>query len=138
MRKDILFTDNMTKANIVNYIALDREIAEHLTRKEGKLHKHGLSDHDIRILRKAMQKLGRYQDEFEFDLVSADCDGATWKRFFPNEFFTKEEKREIEDEMWIHAIPSQYDCTGQCFTCSISFYEVPAGTWVYHTKGYDY
>ncbi len=140
MRKDILFTDNMSKKDITCYIVLDREIADHLTRKEGRLVKHGLSDHDVRILRRAMRRLGRYQDENEFDYVQIKGEGydsTTWKKFFPNEFFTKEEQKEIMDEMWIHALPSQYDCTGQEFTWAIYFFKVPNGTWIYHRKGYD-
>lgn len=138
-----MVTDRMSKHDIKMYIVLDRMIAETKTKHTGKKVHHGLTNEEVHHLRNAMRNLGRYTEEFgykgwDFELVKAEYDDEVWKRFFPNEFFTKEEKREIEEDMWIHAKPSQYDCTGQRFTCFIDFYEVPNGTWIYHRIGYDY
>lgn len=136
-----MITNRMSKHDIEMYLVLDRMIAKDRSEKTGKKCHHGLSDMDIHHLRMAMRNLGIGKDEWGFDYVSLKGDGydsETRKAFFPNEFYTDEEKREIEDEMWIHCPPSQYDCTGRPFTIIIYFFEVPNGTWIYHRIGYDY
>lgn len=133
----LLHSDHMTKKEIRTYILFDIEGAK----MKGGLD-HYLSNKDIRHIRNSLRNLGRPHEEFcgwKFDLVgSSHIDVEIWKRFFPNQFFTDEEKKEIEDEMWQHCTPSQYDCTGQRFTHFINFFEVPNGTWIYHRLGYDY
>lgn len=136
-----MVTNRMCKHDIECYIVLDRMIADTKSKHTGKKVKHGLSDKEVRNLRESMKNLGVYKDEWDFDLVREDSrnyDRTLWKKFFPNEFYTDDEKHEIREEMWIHAMPSQYDCTGQEFTSWIEFYEVPAGTWIYHRKDYDF
>lgn len=136
-----MITDRMTKQDIKLYLVLDMALAKSKTEQTGKKHHHGLSNEDVHHLREAMRNLGIGKDGWGFDYVPLKGDGfdsETRKAFFPNEFYTAEEKREIEDEMWIHAMPSQYDCTGQAFTITIDFFEVPKGTWIYHRIGYDY
>ena len=136
MQKPILFSDYMTGKEISAYIEFDREIAQ----ASGL--KHYLCGKDIRHIRNSLANLYNRTQEFGYDgwdftLVHAEYDDELWKRFIPNEFFTPEEKREIEDDMWIHCPPSMYDCTGHRFTFSIRFFEVPAGTWIYHHISYD-
>ncbi len=131
----LLHSNHMTKEDIRHYILFDRELAKI------KGLAHYLSNNDIRYIRNSLKNLGLPHEEFggwKFDLVSAGLDNETWKCFFPNRFFTAEEQREIEEEMWQHCTPSQYDCTGQRFTHFIGFFKVPNGTWIYHRLGYDY
>lgn len=99
--------------------------------------KHGLYGEDIHRMREIANELGNREDEFGLKLVSCDYDWSLWKIFVPGDYFTEEEEKETRDEMWIHAYPSQYDCTGQDFTLWIKFFKVPGGTWVYHRVGRD-
>lgn len=62
--------------------------------------------------------------------------GGNWdsywqKVFFPGEQWTEEEKREFVEDNWVHATPSQYDCTGQVFTWAIDVFNVPGGVVAY-------
>ena len=125
-----------SKSDLAFAYSMDRELAE-LKREYGIKCKHGLSDDDIRKMRRVAQELGRYKDENGFDFVTArdSGDSSLWKTF-TEEKFTDEEKRELMDEWWIH-IYSPYDCTGKEFTQWIGFFEVPNGTWIYHRKGID-
>lgn len=126
-----------SRENIRNTYLLDRLIAE-MRRGRGEKCKHGLTDDKLRELRQAVKEYSlEWEDEWGFKLVSSDYEDTLWKLFVPGEHFTEEEKKETREEMWIHCMPSQYDCTGQIFTQWIDFFDVPGGTWVYHKKGMD-
>lgn len=138
----ILHSNHMTKNDIRAYILLDRELTQMKRDITGNTKlKHHFDRDDIRHIRNSLKNLGVIHEDFgynlSFDLVHAEMDNETWKCFVP-EHLSDEDKRELEDGMWIHCRPSQYDCTGQRFTHFIDFYEVPAGTWIYHRLGYDY
>lgn len=63
-------------------------------------------------------------------------DGFIIKTFVPKKL-TIDERVEITDMEW-RAVPyPAYDCTGCPFSTQLSFYEVPAGTWIYHHISYD-
>lgn len=63
-------------------------------------------------------------------------DGYLMKRFIPGGM-TEAEKAEFEDYEWIELRWSPYDCTGRAFSQWMSFHDVPGGTWVYHSIGFD-
>lgn len=46
-------------------------------------------------------------------------------------------KQYIHDQIWIEAMPSMYDCTGQYFSRWCSFYRTPRGWRIYHSIGID-
>lgn len=129
---------NNSKRDLRFAYSLDRELRD-FKREHGLNVKHGLSDDDVRRMREVTRNLDNYEDEWGFKLISCDTRYGvycTYKKFF-EEYFTEDEKKEIKDEMWIHCMPSQYDCTGQTFTTSIQFFETPRGTWVYHFTAVD-
>ena len=66
-----------------------------------------------------------------------DFDTMWMKVFFSGEHWTEEEKQEFIDENWIHAMPSQYDCTGQVFTWAIDVFNVPSGVVAYIRNAID-
>ena len=47
-----------------------------------------------------------------------------WTKEWFEEPFTEKEKEDYIEDHWIHATPSQYDCTGQTFTVSIYVFNV--------------
>lgn len=132
------------KHDLACAIVMDRLLAK-TKRDHGVPCKHGLSDDEIRHMRQYMHRNTDFDtrsqavsDDFRF--VTCDtkygCDVTT--KCFKSEKYTAKEKREIEEDLWIHAMPSQYDCTGQEFTTRIKFFEVPNGTWIYHFTSFDY
>ena len=61
-----------------------------------------------------------------------------WQKvFFTGEHWTEEEKKEFIEDAWIHAKPSQYDCTGQVFTWAIDVFNVPSGVVAYIRNAID-
>ena len=61
-----------------------------------------------------------------------------WQKiFFKDDHWTEEEKQEFIEAAWIHAKPSQYDCTGQVFTWAIDVFNVPNGVVAYIRNALD-
>ena len=66
-----------------------------------------------------------------------DYDSFWQKIFFKDDHWTEEEKQEFIEAAWIHAKPSQYDCTGQVFTWAIDVFNVPNGVVAYIRNALD-
>ena len=78
-----------------------------------------------------------YNNYGEIVNCGGDYDSFWQKIFFPGERWTDEEKNEFIEENWIHAMPSQYDCTGQTFTWAIDVFNVPSGVVAYIRNAID-
>jgi len=81
--------------------------------------------------------IGLPRKDHEWRLVKEyGIDGYLIKRFVSGHM-TAAEKARFEEDNWVHAPATAYDCTGKPFTSWISFHEVPEGTWVYHMISFD-
>ena len=90
-----------------------------------------------RMLRKIRSRQAPPEPEYKWSVVHVDnYDSMILKTFIPHHF-TVEDKYVFSDRYSYYYSPSPYDCTGQRFTISMDFYEVPEGTWVYHHVGID-
>ena len=63
-------------------------------------------------------------------------DGMLVKQFIPGKM-SDEDRELLKESIWIEAPYSAYDCTGALFSNRITLYDVPGGTWVYHSIGRD-
>lgn len=81
---------------------------------------------------------GNYPRQSDWITVNWDVaeDGYTQKRFLPYHL-SDAGKLAFENAHWISIGSPYYDCTGLPFTRRITFHEIPAGTWVYHSVGID-
>lgn len=60
-----------------------------------------------------------------------DWDSYWTKVFFDGEHWTDEEKDQFREAVWIHYVPTYYDCTGQVFTWAVDCFNVPRGVMCY-------
>ena len=72
-------------------------------------------------------------EEIEENYIGGWCKDEDYhaKYFFPDEHWTKEDKREFRKAFWIGCQMTPYDCTGAVFTIAIDIFDVPKGTLVY-------
>lgn len=88
--------------------------------------------------RKDAAKLNRRVNDNGFRICFQNgCDGYCEKRFYDIRL-TDEDKADIENDIRIERPYSAYDCTGNAFTSWISFFDVPGGTWCYHSIAFDF
>lgn len=77
----------------------------------------------IKECKREIRKRNHEDEQSKYIISQGNWDDWWTKEWFEKPF-TKEEKEEYIKDHWIHATPSQYDCTGQIFTIRICVFNV--------------
>lgn len=110
-----LFRDRTTR-QLYETLLLLKTLPENALNKDSK-------NKWIKECKREVRKRNREDEQNKYIFSHGNWDNWWTKEWFEEPFTEKEKEDYIEDH-WIHATPSQYDCTGQIFTVSIYVFNV--------------